>query len=68
MLLTQKMSQRASPTKRDVIRVLGEGRHSVAAVPVLKPVNTCDLKHAPKHNRADGTKAQQSRRAHAHFV
>ena len=44
------------------MRVLGDGRYSVAEVPVLNPVNTCDVKHTPKHRRADGTTAQQSRR------
>ena len=32
----------------------GDGRHSVATVPVLNPVNMCDVKHTPKHSRADG--------------
>ena len=41
-------------TKRDTIRVLGERRYGVAAVPVLNPVNMCDVKHTPKHSRADG--------------
>ena len=55
VLLTQKMTnttQRASG--RGISYVLGEGRYSVAAVPVLNPVNMCDVKHTPKHSRADG--------------
>ena len=55
-------------TKRDIIRVLGEGRYSDAAVSVLSPVNMCDVEHTPKHRRADGTIAQQSRRAHTPFA
>ena len=41
-------------TKKDIIRVLGEIRCSVAAVPVLNPVNMCGVKYTPKHSRADG--------------
>ena len=34
--------------------MLGEGRCTVAAVPVLNPVNMCRVKCTPKHSRADG--------------
>ena len=41
-------------TQRGIIRVLGEGRCSVAAVPVLNPVDMCGAKYTPKYSRADG--------------
>ena len=50
--LTQKMTQRAS--RRGIsYGVLGEGRCSVAAVPVLNEY-MCGVKYTPKHSRADG--------------
>ena len=55
-------------TKRNFISVLGEGRYSVVAVPVLNPVSTCGVKCSPKHRRTDGTITQQSRRVHAHTL
>ena len=37
-----------------MICVLEERRHSVAAVPVLNPVNMCHVEHIPKHSGAYG--------------
>ena len=47
-------------TKRDIIRVLGEGRCSIAAVPVLNPVNMCGVNTQQSTEKQTGT--------HTHFA